>query len=129
MDDYSIANDKGSAGFCSQFCAILRKKILMQIRDRKTLAIDMVFPVLLIMAGLVLSTISFFKNGESRVMTPFMYADNLELVFNENSKLLSATDKDNNIKDFMTNNFLPLNASAFELHKAIVIEDDIRIFD
>lgn len=77
MEEYSIANNKGSATFMSQFCVLLRKKILMQVRDRKTLAIDTIFPVLLIIVGLALSTISFFVNGPIRAMTPSLYTDNL----------------------------------------------------
>lgn len=77
MDEYSIANNKGSAKFCTQFCALLRKKVLMQVRDRKTLAIDTIFPVLLIIVGLALATVSFFKNGVPREMTPFLYTNNL----------------------------------------------------
>lgn len=52
--------------------AIMKKKLLVQVRDMKTLAIDTVFPVLLIICGLALATIAIFKNGEARLMSPFI---------------------------------------------------------
>lgn len=70
--------------------AVLRKKILMQVRDQRTLSIDVFFPILLIFAGLALSTISFIKNSPLRVMTPFLYDENnISMYWNSNSGIVS----------------------------------------
>jgi len=59
--------------FFLHFWALFKKKILMQVRDRKTLGIDTIFPILLIIIGLALATINFIKDGPAREMTPFIY--------------------------------------------------------
>lgn len=61
----------------------------MQRRDTKTLAIDTIFPVILIVVGLALSTVSFFKEGVAREMTPFIYTDQIEILRNQNSALIN----------------------------------------
>ncbi len=40
----------------------MKKKFLMQIRDLKSLGIDTLFPIVLILIGLKLSTIAVIKN-------------------------------------------------------------------
>jgi len=68
----------------------MKKKILMQIRDKKTLGIDTIFPIILIFAGLALSTISIFKNGVAREMSPFLFPkDSLLAFYNSKSALIS----------------------------------------
>jgi hypothetical protein len=42
----------------------------MQIRDKKTLGIDTIFPLILILVGLWLATIAVIKNETPRLMTP-----------------------------------------------------------
>jgi hypothetical protein len=42
----------------------------MQIRDKKTLGIDTIFPLILIVVGLWLATIAVIKDETSRLMTP-----------------------------------------------------------
>jgi hypothetical protein len=75
----------------------------MQVRDRKTLAIDTIFPVLLIIIGLALSTISFIKPGPSRLMTPFLYPAPLQMYYNKNSAGITAASGD--IDTFMTDSW------------------------
>jgi hypothetical protein len=58
----------------------MRKKILMQIRDKKTLGIDLIFPIILIFAGLALSTFSIIREGLSKEMTPFMFPLNISVI-------------------------------------------------
>ena len=65
----------------------------MQIRDMKTLAVDTIFPVVLIIAGLALATIAIFKEGVPRTMSPYIYIKDkdgdvtgqLNLLYNSNS--------------------------------------------
>jgi hypothetical protein len=52
---------------------VMRKKMLMQVRDKKTLGIDTIFPILLIIAGLALSTVAVIKNGKARSMSPAIF--------------------------------------------------------
>ena len=89
MDEYSITNEQEPNPFCLQFCALLKKKLLMQLRDKKTLGIDTIFPVLLIIVGLALATISFIKDGPAREMTPFIYPSPLQMYYNKNSALIT----------------------------------------
>jgi len=63
----------------------LKKKVLVQIRDKKTLGIDIFFPVILIITGLALSTVSIFKNGEARTMNPNIYPQPNNVYSNANS--------------------------------------------
>lgn len=46
----------------------MKKKILMQVRDQKTLAVDTCFPLVLIMLGMYLATIVLLKSGVPRDM-------------------------------------------------------------
>ena len=55
----------------------------MQIRDKKTLGIDTIFPMVLILLGLWLSTISISKDGAPRTMTPpFIFPPSNTLYYN-----------------------------------------------
>lgn len=64
----------------------MRKKLLMQFRDRRTLFVDLFFPNLLIIAGLWLSTISFFKDGPVRSLEPYDLYEPSFIFYNAESK-------------------------------------------
>jgi|LauGreDrversion4_2_1035121.scaffolds.fasta_scaffold1889543_1 hypothetical protein len=49
---------------------MMRKKVLMLFRDKKTLAVDLILPNLFIILGFWLSTIEFFKDGPSVDLNP-----------------------------------------------------------
>ena len=67
--------------------ALTKKKILMQIRDRKTLAVDTIFPILLVVIGLALATVAIFKEGQPRVMSPLaIYPTPIPLMYNADAK-------------------------------------------
>ena len=89
FDDYSITTDSEKNPFFTHLCALLKKKMLMQVRDKKTLSIDTIFPIFLILAGLALSTIAFFKDGVARLENPFLYPAPLNLYWNKNSYSLN----------------------------------------
>lgn len=58
----------------------------MQIRDRRTLGIDTVFPVTLIILGLWLATLALFKDGAPRTMSPeLIYPPTNTLYYNHES--------------------------------------------
>jgi len=75
-----------------QFKAMVRKKLLMQIRDKKTLGVDTLFPIILIIIGLALATIVIFKNGVARDMLPSLYEQGtggMILMYNDKSETLT----------------------------------------
>ena len=70
---------------------LLRKKILMQIRDQKTLAIDTILPIVLIVMGLWLATLAIFKDGVARTMSPeFIYPPTNTMYYNYESTSTTA---------------------------------------
>lgn len=64
---------------------LVRKKILMQIRDKKTLGIDTVFPIVLIILGLWLATLAIFKDGAPRTVSPPALYPETTIYYNEQS--------------------------------------------
>jgi hypothetical protein len=72
--------------FPLHFWVLLKKRILMQIRDRKTLTIDLVFPLLLIIVGIFLTQVSFFSETGERQMTPFLYPEPLNIWKNNEAR-------------------------------------------
>jgi len=73
----------------------------MQVRDSKTLGIDTIFPILLVVIGLALSTVTVFKPGADRLMSPFIFHDDPpvphNLFYNQASYFL----EEDAIKNFM----------------------------
>lgn len=83
----------------------------MQIRDKKTLTIDTIFPIILILAGLALATISIFKNGVPREMSPYIYpVESLQQLYNQNSAFI---EDDSIIKTIMNDWVKATNESAW----------------
>jgi len=74
----------------------MRKKLLMQFRDRRTLFVDLFFPNLLIIAGLWLSTIQFFKDGGVRSLSPFDLYEPSYIYYNTKSKEIQDETKISN---------------------------------
>lgn len=109
LEEYSNAEDS-ELSFFDHTKAILRKKILVQIRDKKTLGIDTIFPVVLIIVGLGLATIKTFENGAPRLMSSNIYSIGLDtpnsVFVNSNSAVTAkegATFTSEDINSFMTN--------------------------
>jgi hypothetical protein len=59
--------------FFQNLKALLKKKFLLQIRDARTLLIEMLFPILFIFAGLALATIKPIREGIPRPLSPSIY--------------------------------------------------------
>ena len=123
LENYSIATDREPSVFWTQLRAMLRKKFLMQVRDSKTLSIDTIFPIFLILVGFALATVSFFKNGPSRQMTPFLYPSPLQMFYNANSSLIP-TAEIGDIQKFMNDNVKGMNASSIQLFEGPGIVSD-----
>jgi len=82
----------------------------MQIRDKKTLAVDTIFPILLVIIGLALATVAIFKEGAPRVMSPFIYPTPIELMYNADAKHATLHD----IKDFVEGSVIVADRSKFD---------------
>lgn len=86
LEEYTITDSAEKSVFFDHTMTVMKKKILMQVRDKKTLGIDTVFPVLLIVAGLALSTVAVIKDGQSREMNPLtIYPQPLYIINNQDS--------------------------------------------
>jgi hypothetical protein len=100
----------------------MKKRFLMQIRDKKTLTIDTIFPIILILAGLALATISIFKDGVPREMSPYIYPEeSLQQFYNLNSALI---DDDGTIEKIMNDWVKPTNDSVWKIKDGVPINID-----
>ena len=63
---------------------MMRKKVLMLFRDKKTLVVDLILPNLFIILGFWLSTIDFFKDGPPVDLNPTLRYHMDTLWYNEN---------------------------------------------
>jgi hypothetical protein len=66
------------------------------------LGIDTIFPIVLILAGLALSTVAIFKNGTHREMTATLYPTPLKIIQNSQS----AFSNQSYIEAFIKNNMV-----------------------
>ena len=86
LDDYSIV-EQHEEGYINNFYlslkALLKKKFLVQVRDPRTLVIEMLFPIIFIFAGLALATRKPIMPGVPRLLTPTMLPSPSHLVFNK----------------------------------------------
>ena len=69
--------DPEPSPFFQHLNSLMKKKLLMQFRDKKTLGVDLVFPIILIISGLWLATIAIFRAGITRSLQPYdLYPSN-----------------------------------------------------
>lgn len=113
LEEYSITTDAESSVFFLHMCAIMRKKILMQVRDQKTLVVDTIFPITLIIFGMYLATIQILKSGVARDMSvTSIYPGPINLLYNEytptNAGLAPTV-----FTDFVNDNIVAFNTTAF----------------
>jgi len=86
----------------------------MQIRDKKTLGIDTIFPIVLIIVGLALATVSIFKDGVPRLMSPYIFNQvPMKLIYNTNSESLNGPENELLIKSFIEDNIVGKNETAW----------------
>ena len=62
--------------------ALMKKKFLLQVRDPRTLIIELVFPIIFIFSGLGLATIKFLKDGHPRLLSPTIFPSPSPLYYN-----------------------------------------------
>jgi hypothetical protein len=74
-----------------------------------------VFPILLVIIGLALSTVTVFKPGVARLMSPYIYynepATPLNLIYNKESYFL----EEDVIKGFIEKNVVAGNSTAWNI--------------
>ena len=87
LDNYSITDQIGNGSFFLHTKMIIKKKLLMQVRDIKTLSIDLLFPIILILVGLVLATTEFFTQGGERTLNPMDIYPMPQNLFENNAPL------------------------------------------
>lgn len=114
LEEYSITNDAESFVFFLHLGALMKKKVLMQIRDRKTLAVDTLFPIALIILGMYLATIVLLKSGVPRDMQPTsIYPDPIQLFYNKDSNQMTNQTQMDTIKSFH-DLIISKNTTAFQ---------------
>ena len=64
----------------------------MQYRDLRILMIDLVFPIILIVAGLALSKIQVISTGVPRVMSPSLFPQPSPYSFNSNGSYSGSSE-------------------------------------
>lgn len=91
----------------------MRKKILMQVRDTKTLVVDTIFPVTLIIFGMYLATVAVLKSGQSRAMSVAeIYPAPINFLYNKHSP--STTFDEKRLNNFVVNNICAFDTTSFK---------------
>jgi hypothetical protein len=62
--------------------ALIKKKFLLQIRDPRTLIIEIFFPIIFIFVGLALATIKPIREGKARALSPSIFPKPSHLYYN-----------------------------------------------
>ena len=84
---YSISKEQISgywSVFFLHFFALLLKKLILSKRNIKGLLVDLLVPILLIIIGVGLSTISFYRNSAQRPLSPTLFPNPQRVMFNTN---------------------------------------------
>ena len=82
LTEYSIANDH-RRNFLTHFTVLVKKRILVMIKDPKSFLMDFFFPIALIYFGLYFSTIDIVStNYPKRALSPYDYPHGNPLIYN-----------------------------------------------
>eukprot|EP01022_Parablepharisma_sp_SALTPOND_P033217 TRINITY_DN88309_c0_g1_i1.p1 TRINITY_DN88309_c0_g1~~TRINITY_DN88309_c0_g1_i1.p1 ORF type:complete len:1355 (+),score=109.74 TRINITY_DN88309_c0_g1_i1:227-4291(+) len=87
LDTYSIANEPEKScfsSFCTDFSAIIMKRLYITLRNWPTLAVDILFPIAIIVLGFVITQIRFFYDGDTRWLTVNQYSLPQSVYINSN---------------------------------------------
>lgn len=115
LENYSITSDSESSVFFLHLTTIFKKKILMQIRDTKTLLVDTIFPIALIILGMYLATIQVIKSGQAREMSvQSIYPSPIKFFYNTESPSNGNLNSNNAVKSFIDYAFIKQDATTFE---------------
>jgi len=102
IENYTIVEQQEQGQFnvfWIQFNALLKKKILMQLRDLRTMVIEVFFPIILIVCGLALTTLLIQTDSDSRALSPELFGLTY-LMYNYNGTLTSGTDPESFIAEY-----------------------------
>jgi hypothetical protein len=86
FDEYSISEQHETGTFnvfMLNLRALLKKKFLLQVRDQRTLIIELLFPIIFIFVGLALATNKPIKEGKPRLMSPSIFPEPSHLYYND----------------------------------------------
>jgi len=115
LENYSITSDSESSVFFLHMSAIFKKKILMQIRDTKTLMVDTIFPIALIILGMYLATIQIIKSGQAREMSvQSIYPSPIKFLYNTESPSNSNLNSNNAVTSFIEYGLIKQDTTTFE---------------
>lgn len=82
LTEYSIANDH-RRNFFTQFVALVKKKLLVILRNPKAFVIDFFFPMILIYVGLFVSQADFINQDfPKRALTAYDFPQGTPLIYN-----------------------------------------------
>ena len=82
---YSISNDH-RRNFCTHFLALVKKKLLVMVRDPKSFLMDFFFPMSLIYFGLYVSTIDLISQDyPKRIVSAYGFPHGLPLIYNQHN--------------------------------------------
>lgn len=98
----------------------------MQIRDQKTLFIDIFFPIFLILIGLELATIPVIKVPPDRPLMPQDLYKNYSISnkFYYNAGSSDASLKQEDVSSFIQDNMVAFNTTMFQMGDAVTINTD-----
>lgn len=78
----------------------------MQLRDTKTLSIDVIFPIVLIIVGLALATIAIFTQGPERDLSMNVLFPGVKNTFYYNKNAFEGAQFESDPSSFMISNFV-----------------------
>jgi ATP-binding cassette subfamily A (ABC1) protein 3 len=129
LDTYSIANEQ-ELPFCEKFflhsSAILKKRLIINIRNIGTIINEILIPILLVVFGFMLTKISTFSNSDPRTFGINAYGNSLSVMVNEYTP-------DGTLASEFTNYFMtemqPKTTSGLTLLPGDNEKDNLQNFD
>ena len=94
---YSISNEQISGVFNVFFLhliALFVKRLILSKRSIKGLLVDLFVPIFLIILGILFSTVTFFNDSGQRVLSPTLFPNPQEIIFNCNPIFGDGSSKD-----------------------------------
>ena len=85
LTEYSIATDN-TRNFLTHFVALVKKKVLVMVRDPKSFTMDFFFPIILIYMGLYVSRINLLSEDyPKRSLSAYDFPDGNGLIYNQHN--------------------------------------------
>ena len=101
LTEYSIATDHRRS-FLSHFVALVKKKVLVMVRDPYIFVMDFFFPMILIYAGLYVSQVELInQNFPKRALTAYEFPRGGPLIYNQHN----FNQTEDEVQSFMERSF------------------------